>query len=416
MRIVLGLVLVGALAPGAARTAEFEHGDLRGALSASLKSIYTFSRATRADDFVEDFNNLQTTRRKDTWSLLNRARVTGEAVWQDRVYAQVVYDNEVRTGTQLDSLGFAIAREIGSQTWLNWDREISDHADGNWRHLLYRAWARWEEDGFDLTVGRQRIALGRGRLWNPEDLFNPIFPLAIEGDQRVGQDAAVLRLRLRPGLWARAIVSPQDESREYRFAGRIDYQHALLDAGFMVGSFRRDFVVGADFATNLADAAFRSEVTYTSLDRGSHVWQAVASLDYNFDIGDGVYGLVEYLYNEHTVDSLDLAPPPPPLDASRLVRALALGRQPVLDRITTINEHQTGVSLSYEINPLLSASVLVLYDWKGASAAFAPSLSWSPLSDVVVSVAAQLFVGRDEADTEYGDTPGLLIVSFEAYF
>ncbi len=409
------LVLCGLLASRHASGAEFDRGDLRLELDGSVTSIYTFTRSVTTEDFVEALPS--EARRSDTWGLLTRARITAEGAWRDRVSGQVVYDNEMRNGTLLDSLGLAVGEQIGTQTWLNWDRGYSDHADGHWRHAIYRAWVRVEGDGVELTLGRQRIALGRGRLWNPEDLFNPIFPLAIEPGQRIGQDVAVARVRLLQGLWASAIWSPQDDPDDHRFAGRLDFQAPAVDAGVMAGRFRKDWVVGADFASNLGDAAIRGEATYTDLDRGGHVWQAVASIDYSFDVGNGVYALVEYLFNENTFDSLDVAGSvPPSFTSKRVVRALGRSQIPLLDRITTVNEHQTGVQLSYEFHPLLTGSALVLYDWNGASAAFAPALSFSPWADLVVSIGGQVFVGSAGGKNDFGDTPGLFILSVEAYF
>ena len=429
MTLRLAVLLVAALGAASARAAEYDFRDARLELSGSVKSLYTYTRSVMTDDVVDDLlppnPNDPGTTRESSWGLLTRARLTAEAVWQDRVYAQLVYDNELRSGSFLDSLGFDTAEEIGTQTWLNWDRSYSDHGTAsNWRHAIYRGWVRWQEEGFELTVGRQRIALGRGRLWNPEDLFNPIFPLAVEPGQRIGQDSAVGRLRLAEGFWASAIVSPQDDSHDYRSAARLDYESARLDAGVMFGDFRGDLVWGADFASNLGDAAVRGEATYTSIRGRDNIWQVVASLDYNIDVGKGVYALVEYLYNENTFDSLELDDPlvdlldpnAAPLNTERLARGLARGQLAILDRITTVRKHQLGAQASYEITPLLTGAVLVLYDWDGRSAAFAPSLRYSPLADVVVSVAGQLFVGKASGRNDYGDTPGLLIVSVDVYF
>lgn len=433
MTLRIGVLLCAIACAVPARAAQWEQGDARLELNASLKTLYTYTRALMTRDLIDDLvlpdpndpsPDTGTTLER-SWSLLTRARLTAEGVWQDRVYAQVVYDNEMRSGSFLDSVAFAVADRIGTQTWFDWDRTYSEHGTAsNWRHLIYRAWVRWQEEDFELTLGRQRIALGRGRLWNPEDLFNPIFPLAIEADQRIGQDSAVARLRLGEGLWASAIVSPQDSYDEYRSAFRLDYEHALLDAGVMFGDFHGDLVWGGDFATNLGDAALRGEATYSAIRGRDNVWQAVASVDYNLDVGNGVYLLAEYLYNENTFESLEIEDPvpdlldplAPPVDEERLARGLARGQIPVLDRITTVRKHQLGAQASYEITPLLTGGLLVLYDWDGRSAAFAPSLSWSPLADVVVSVAGQLFVGKANAQNDYGGTPGLLIVSVEAYF
>jgi hypothetical protein len=415
------LVLGIALCAMPALAAEYELGDAHFELRGSVKTIYTYTRATMTDDVIDDLaaadpNDTGTTR-KSSWGLLTRGRFIGEGVWQDRVYGQFIYDHELRKGTSLETIGFETIQELGAQTWLNWDRSYSQNGTAsNWRHLIYRAWVRWQEEGFDVTVGRQRIALGRGRLWNPEDLFNPIFPLAVEGDQRIGQDAAVGRVRLPGGLWASAIVSPQDEYADWRSAVRLDYEHVGLDAGLMFGNFKGDKVFGADFASNLAGAAIRGEATYTTIRDRDNIWQTVLSVDYNFDVGNGIYGLVEYLYNENTFDQLDIETPLPPFNASRVIRALGRSQLSVLDRITTVRKHQLGVQTTYQFSQLLGGAFLVLYDWDGRSAAIAPSLTYSISDNVDLNVAGQLFVGKAESRNDYGDTPGLLIVQLQAYF
>jgi hypothetical protein len=39
-----------------------------------------------------------------------------------------------------------------------------------------RLYYRQQVVAFDISIGRQRIAWGSGRIWNPTDLFNPLNP------------------------------------------------------------------------------------------------------------------------------------------------------------------------------------------------------------------------------------------------
>ena len=399
---------IGWSAPSAA--VEFDRGELRLELSGRFTSIYTLTRETRAEDLALRAS----TRRSDSWGLLSRARIDLQAAWRDRVSARVIYDNEVRTGTALRSIGFAIGDAIGTRTWWDADRTISQHADADWRHALYRAWVRVEGDGYEVTLGRQRIALGRARLWNPTDLFNPIFPLAIEGGQRIGQDSVVARRRLAPGVWGVAIWSPQDDPDDHRMALRVEYGSPALDAALMGGRFGRDYVVGADFAGDLGGAGIRGEATYTDLGAGPRIWQVVASVDYNAPVGTGLYVLLEHLWNENTLGGA-FAPLLPSAAVEPVAKALARLQGPLLKRVVTTVQNLSGLQLAYELHPLVQMSALWLYDWHGASLAFAPSLVYSAFDDVNVTLATQVFVGRRHA-TEFGDRSGLLIVSIEVFF
>jgi hypothetical protein len=418
--------------------AELDRGDLRLELGGSLRTLATLTRDVRLDELERRLQEVDPLRlpprRSDSGLLLLRARIDAQAVWRDRLYAQVVYDNEARFGSGLDTFNFAAADAIGIRTWADMDGTLSSHEDGDWRHSVYRAWVRWEQERVELTLGRQRIPLGRGRLWNPIDLFNPIPPLAIEGQQRIGQDAARLRFRLREGVWTEAIWSPQDDPDEHRGALRLELSRTELDLALLVGSFRRNWVFGADGEGNLGGAAYRFEATYTDDREGGRTWQVVGSLDYTFAVGSGLYGMVEHFYNENLVDQggfgallatcfAGVPPPPPPLSSpaarqciDATISALAGGQGPVLDRLVTIVRNQTGVQLGYDLTPLVRANLLSIYDWHGPSVAIFPVISWSASSDVEVALGVQLYLGPDDGRSEYGDRANLLFAQVDFFF
>ncbi len=393
-----------ALLAAPAGAAELDRGDLRMEIGAELRSLYTFTRRLDLEDFQGG-----STQRSDSWLLLQRVRFDFEATWRDQLFAEVVYDVEGRTGTGLDSLAFAVGEEIGTRTWLDADRVFADHESFHGMHLLYRGWLRYEGDSFDVTVGRQRIPLGRARLWNPTDLFNPIFPLAIQGDQRIGQDALLARWEPLRSFWVMGIWAPQDDPDEHRAALRLELVRTWLDAALMVGRFQKDWVFGFDFARNLGGAAIRGEATLTDLEAGERHWQAVGSLDYSFAVGNGLYTLVEHLYNEHLLPDA-----PPGLPVVPTVAQIAAQQVGLLDRITTVSRNQTGFQLGYEWSPLWRTDLLWLYDWEGASLAVVPVLALSPVDDVQLAFGAQLFLGTD--DTEYGDAANLFFAQLDIYF
>ncbi len=399
------LLLLGILLAPRFGTAgvELDGSDWHAELDAHVRLLWTWTREIEADRFFETGS----TKKQDSGGLLTRAELTAEGVLRDRLYGQLAYDLEYRTGSNLDSLRFALGDALGPGTWFDWDRTIHRGPDSDLRHLVYRAWLRYEGDRFDVTIGRQRIALGRGRLWNPVDLFNPIFPLQVEGDRRIGQDAVVARLFLRRDLRLMLIESPQDDPDDHRMAARLEVHRMQVDAGVMVARIRRDYVFGAEFATSFRGAGIRGEATYTDPESGGRFWQAVASLDRNLPLGTGLYVLVEHLYNENRID------PDAPIPLG--LQALALAQAPQLDRITTIVRNQTGFQVGYDLTPLLRGDVVVLYDWDGPSAALLPALRYSWRADVEITLAAQLFVGRD-GRTEYGGVSNLLLVQLDAYF
>ncbi len=408
-RLPLWLGALSLLAASPAGAAELDSGDLHLELSGSLRSLFTHTRRIDAEGLLVDGS----TRRRDSGLLLERARVSLEGTYGDRFSGRLTYDNEFVTGSAIDSLSFQLSKEFSPPTWFNWDRVISDHSDGWWQHLIYRAWVRYEGDAVEVTLGRQRIALGRGRIWTPTDLFNPIPALAIEQNERIGQDSAVVRVRLHPDLWAVGIWSPQDDPDQHRAVGRLELSTIELDAAVMAGRIAKDWVFGGDFALNVAGAAVRGEATFADVASGGHIWQVVGSADYTFGVGSGLYALVEHSYNEDLVESAVFAGGITGL-AGILDRLKQQGIA-ALSRVPSRVRHTTAFMTSYELTPLLSASVLWLHDWNGPSEALVPSLAYSPRSDLEISVGAQLFIGSDK-DSAYVDVPGIFYVQVDWFF
>ena len=394
-----------------AGSAAYDRGELRLEFGGELRNLLTYTRRIQTESLLVDGS----TQRGPAGLWLLRGRVWVEGVYKERFSGQLVYDQEYRTGTELDSLAFAIGDRIGTQTWLDADRTIHQSGSSDWRNSLYRAWLRYESDRFEITLGRQRIAIGVGRIWNPEDLFNPIFPLAIDAGQRIGQDALVARARIAGDLWAGFYWSPQDDPDDQRIAGRVEVHRIDFDAGLMAGRFEQDWVIGADFATNLGDAAFRFEATHTDLHEGDRVWQVVGSIDYTAPVGQGLYLLLEHLYNQNLAPPEDEFVALPGTDPETAVRVLAALQADLTNRITTFGLNQTALQVGYELTPLLRGDLLLLYDWSGRSAALAPVATYQLRSDLELAVGAQFFLGGSRA-SQFGDRPALGILRLDAYF
>ncbi len=66
-------------------------------------------------------------------------------------------------------------------------QDQSDHLAND--TLIYRAYLQYSGERHGLTIGRQRVPLGVGRIWNPVDIFNPVDNQAIERQERRGAEA-----------------------------------------------------------------------------------------------------------------------------------------------------------------------------------------------------------------------------------
>jgi hypothetical protein len=412
VRTAGALAFLGALALAANAAAhEFDFGDWKIDFSPQLREVLQRSRTVRMDDALEvDSDGLPPT----SPSLLSRTRLRldVQARYGERWSGQLAYDEELFAGSGQKSVQFQLAEQSRPEPWLRMDNTISDGGSMTWRNRLYRGWVRYATHDLELAVGRQRIALGRAQLWNPSDLFNPIPPLAIEGDERIGVDSVVARARVHGELWGTLIVAPQSRDDEYRSALRVEVSQRSLDAALMLARVNTDTVYGGDFATNLGDAALRGEAVWFLHEHGGHDTQLVGSLDYTFGIGTGLYALVEHFYNTVNVSRQEFA---------ALTRAsLEQGRLPELPNVPaaqliTTSRNQTGAMLGYDLTPLLRLNVVWLHDWEGPSEAFFPTLTWSATSALDLQIGVQLFGGRD-GEGDYGGQDPVFFFRGDLFF
>lgn len=408
-------------------------------LSGSLLERFVVTRGTDADAFerslspaclpVAAFPNCPAwdeVGKRDVWTSLTRLRIRLDARANEYLSAAVVYDNEALVGI-LDTFETSLARELAEQGFVDLSGQIVEREHADWSHLLYRGYLLFESEHLELTVGRQRVPWGVARLWNPIDRFNAVGPLAIEQDQSQGVDAVKARWLFDGFTYFEAIYAAGHRGEDRSVAGRWQGVIRDVDVGLVGGVFEEAPTAGFDLASNLGDAAGRIEVVWTdpkrrvrpfgdpSADSLPAYWQVVASVDHNFDWGTGVYALVEHLYNGNALGfgsgkaggSLGFFQEAG-VEPNRVV---APGSTDLFgqSRVITQGEQLTGAQLGYDLTPELRGSLVVLYGWQHGSASFYPSLGYSPLDWLELTVGAQLFSGPERSEFGARETVGFLL-------
>lgn len=94
--------------------------------------------------------------------------------------------------------------------------------------------------------------MGTGRLWRPVDLLNPLNPIALEREERLGVDAVLAEHKLGPLARVSAVYAPRHESGQSSAALNWHSNTAGVDYSLIGGRFRRERVIGGDVATQLA--------------------------------------------------------------------------------------------------------------------------------------------------------------------
>lgn len=458
-RCALALVCVLGGSPASAREV-WRWGSASLELGGSVRELATYGGATDGERFRETATRAGATCAlaelfaecpafdglgdRDVWRSLTRLRIEADLVIVGGLSARLVYDNEMRAGV-LDTFEGSFRTDevdtfLGLEDDIHWFGLKDERDHFRWSHSAYRAYVHYEGERVSATLGRQRIPWGVGRLWSPIDRFSEIPPLDLEGDQFPGVDALEGRWQLSGFTYLQAVYAPGTRSEEAKYALRAHGVARDVDYSIVGGVFDRALTFGFDLATNVGDAAARMEVVYAdpreeAWDIGDDrpgepdpFWQIVVSLDYNFDIGTGLYFLVEHLYNGNALgygeglagNRLPLfeATAVPPTAAAASLRGpyvQPLGTERLGgSRVVTLAAHQTGIQLGYDLTTALRLDLVTLWDWRGRSGAFFPQLTFSGLNSAEISLGVQVFTGGKES--QYGNREPLVFVLAEWWF
>ena len=456
-RVAAAIALVVASPAGAV---VWQWGQVSLELGGSLRELATYGKGTDGERFREEASRagaqcvlaelfadcpaFDGVGDRDVWQSLTRLRIEVDLAVTPELSAHVAYDHELRTGI-LDTFEGSLGPRdmdtfLGLEDDIHWFGLDDDDEHVRWSHSAYRAYLRYEGERLSATLGRQRIPWGVGRLWSPMDRFNEIPPLDLEGDQFPGVDAVEARWALSGFSYLQAVYAPGTRHEEAKYAVRAHGVAWDVDYSVMTGVFDRAWTIGFDLATNIGDAAARIEVVYSDPREAAWdltdarpsepdaFWQIVVSADYNFDVGTGIYLLVEHLYNGNALgygDGLagnrlpqfEATAVPPTAEAAALggpfVAPLGTARLGG-SRVVTLAIHQTGLQLGYDLTPEFRLDVVAIWDWGGDSGALFPQVAWSGWNDGEISLGLQLFSGGSES--QYGDRDPLVFVLAEWWF
>jgi hypothetical protein len=452
------LVLLAAPARAGQGTTVWESGDLALELWGGVRQILRYGDQTDSERFAaEVFESLPSTTcfqadlfancpgfdvvgERDAWQGLTRFRMGAEFRVSESLSATVVYDHELNYGI-LDTFEAGLRDDLGGRdTFIGAEGTITSSEHLEWNHRLYRGYLRFESEHVELIAGRQRVAWGVGRLWNPIDRFSAIGPLAIEGDQVLGIDGIDAKWLYDGFSYLEIVYAPGTSRDRARYAARLHGVVLDADLSLMGGVFQRAPTVGFDFARNIYGAAFRFEVVYTrpehevwKIDDAAPAplddfWQAVFSIDGTVPVGTGITLLLEHLYNGNALgfgsgkagtllplfEAAPASTSPVPLPPGAL--GVAPGSIDLFgtSRVVSGSRNQTGFQASYDLLPELNVSALAIYDWDGQSAAFFPTLRYSPLDFAELTLGAQFFVGPKRS--EYGSAQHQVYLLMEVFF
>jgi hypothetical protein len=196
------------------------------------------------------------------------------ADWKLRVHNQFT----VRMQTHASLSPLSLGRGLSPPRWLPLDFRHDDdtlrlRSNGDWLYAAFRI------DPLTLSVGRQPVTFGRGRLWRTTDRISTFALTEVDTEFKPGADvlrldAAVAEQTQLTVLAALGELESQDHDLELdlsgsSFLGRLTHGWQGGELGVSAGFVRYDVMLGVDVVLDFGELDVYAELTGTRLSERS---------------------------------------------------------------------------------------------------------------------------------------------------
>ncbi|MEI6090235.1 MAG: hypothetical protein WCR42_07285 [bacterium] len=268
---------------------------------------------------------------------------------------------------------------------MNWS--ILNDPNVKINHFIDRLYYKQMFDFGEITVGRQNLAFGVGRIWQPTDMFNPINPANFSKFEKDGADAIAATVYLGNFSDLKVVYNAYDSGKKGNYAIKYRTNFKGFDYSGLLGYFDDNPAVGADFAGSLWGIGFRGEGLYyyrSNLPDSSY-FRGILGADYQFN--DKLYGLIEYHYNGRGTNCkycyVNLLP--------KLFRG----------EIQNLSTFYLAAQLSYQVHPLATVSAMNITNLVDRSGMGTLSVNYSASESLNLMIAGAMFYGAEMTEYSY---------------
>jgi hypothetical protein len=279
---------------------------------------------------------------------------------------------------------------------------------------------------FDLFVGRQAIAWGSAKAINPTDIIAPFLYTEIDVEDRIGVDAA--RLRMPAGSLGEVdlgyVAGDDFKWSESAAFARVKFYAAKTDVAMIAMVFRENGLAGLDVTRAVGGAGAWCEAAYVwagPLDArtdsiGDHDYLRLsAGADYNF--ATGVYTMCEYHFNGAGQS-----------DPHHYLTNVAANTTAYQDgAVYLLGRHYLIPGVTWQSSPLTTLSLQVMANLGDGSFLFAPYFEYNVTDNLYLSLGGYAAVGDNPEsvnglaattilNSEFGAYPGQYYAFLRYYF
>jgi hypothetical protein len=310
----------------------------------------------------------------------------------------------------------------GGEYWdLQWTIKESDH--WMWRHRFDRLNVRVAPtDAVQIGFGRQTISWATTLFLTPADPFTPFDPADPFREYRAGVDA--LRIQVYPGplsdldFVVRPLKTTAGETITLLTRGRAVWQSWEISA--WAGILHNGPAGAVGLSGALGSTALRTELSLQE-DETELALRGTIGVDRRYSLlARDLYLVIEYQHDEFGASSAS--------DLLNVVLSDPFAR----GQLQVLGRDELAGQASYQVHPLVDATLLTLWNLNDKSLLIAPVGSYSISNDVTLQAGLYLGLGDDisqlpdppappisprpELPSEYGITPTTLWLSVTAFF
>jgi len=250
---------------------------------------------------------------------------------------------------------------------------------------MERLYIDWQQNRWELRIGRQRINWGMNLSWNPNDLFNTYNFLDFDYEERAGSDAVKLTYQINAFHVIEGAFSPSRNPQQFVGAFRLGGNYKGYDWQVIGGLYKRDIVIGIGWAGSIGEAGFKGECSYFQ-DWGDCRFQQVtlsATMTADYAFSGGWYLMASVLYNNRAED--------------RLSGAGGLLQRDITPRVLMPAKYSLLLQAVKQFNPALSGGVSVLYSPRINLLLISPTISYAVVNNWEIDLTGQHFFAGERA-------------------
>jgi hypothetical protein len=327
--------------------------------------------------------SLEEADRKFSLGNYNRLRLQFKSALSERISLNLAVDFFTFHGTIRNLLGTSSRPE--DAPWTNTE--------------LDRAYVDLYFPGFDVTIGKQRVAFGISYLWAPLDVFNRI-NIFEPKEEKPGVNALKVYVPLGEVSSLTGVFAPEDSIDDSLSGLRI--QTLVKDVDIALNVIRRgnreETILGVDLRGEHIIGWWVEGGYFFSPSRDDV--KIAIGFDYTFPLGRGLIWLNEVFFDESGEKNSAL------YDFSKVLAG---------DRFT-LGEKYCLSSLLYSLSDLISMSTTYIGSWTDGSFILNPSLQYELAQNVLLNSGLFLFFGRKGGEFHPQEVSDILYIWLKVNF